>query len=100
MYIEPLVLQCMEWCDNFTLPFLVPLTTWLPSVHVPRVASLVIEEEITCAALVSTGQHVLLAMDNVVAMYHLATNRRVKVFRGGLGHLVLISRNTLYSLKK
>lgn len=75
-------MQCMEWCDNYTSPLLVPLTTWLDNVHTPLVTSMTHDHVISCAVLMPNGQHVIVATDTVISMYHLATRRHVKSFKG------------------
>ncbi|XP_052268653.1 protein qui-1-like [Dreissena polymorpha] len=81
-FIEPLMLQCMEWCDNYLLPFLVPLTSWLDNVHETHVTSMTFEHAITSSTLIPNGQHLIAASDNVIMMYHIATKRRIKTYVG------------------
>ncbi|XP_053393326.1 protein qui-1-like [Mercenaria mercenaria] len=86
-YIEPLVTQCMEWCDNYTLPLLVPLTTWLDKVHKPLVTSMSHDQPITCTSLMPNGQHIIIAAEYSISMFHIATRRKVKSFKGHTGEI-------------
>ncbi|KAL4241062.1 hypothetical protein ACF0H5_001840 [Mactra antiquata] len=87
-YIESFVTQCMEWCDNYTLPLLVPLTTWLENVHTPSITSMTYDHPISCAAIMPTTQHIVTAAEKDIAMIHIATRRQVKIFRG---HTALVT---------
>lgn len=84
LYIEPLVSQCMEWCDSYNHPIIVPLTTWLDNIHTPFVTSVTNLSSTTSAELLPNGQHVLVGSANRVQMYHIASKRMVKSFQGTL----------------
>ena len=86
LYIEPLVSQCMEWCDSYNHPILVPLTTWLDNIHTPCVDTIANLPNLTCAELLPNGQHVLIGSGNKVLMYHIASKRLVKSFQGLLNY--------------
>ena len=83
-HIDTLVQQCMEWCDSFHLPLLVPLTSWLPDPRTPLLLTLDQRTEgvtVICATL--NGQHLFCANDrNEINMFHVPSKTRVKTFAG------------------
>ena len=89
-HIDGLVQQCMEWCDSFHLPLLVPLTSWLPDPRTPLLLTLDQGTErvtIICATL--NGQHLFCASDTSdIKMFHVPSKTLVKTFTGKLIYLI------------
>ncbi|XP_069122816.1 protein qui-1-like isoform X2 [Argopecten irradians] len=85
-YLEPLVTQCMQWCDAYSQPLLIPLTTWLPSPFVPLATT--IPEVWGCKVIttVFSSQHVICTVrQQDIALYHVSTGKIVKAFSGHKG---------------
>ncbi|KAK3600882.1 hypothetical protein CHS0354_019230 [Potamilus streckersoni] len=89
--IDCLVTQCMEWCDSYCLPILVPLTSWLTDSHTPFITSLTEFYNIACIVPHFNNQHVIVAQENVIIMYHLATKKPVKRFEGHSGKITCLT---------
>ncbi|XP_060065629.1 protein qui-1-like [Ylistrum balloti] len=85
-YLEPLVTQCMQWCDAYSLPLLIPLTSWLSSPFVPLATT--ISDVWGCRVLstVFSSQHVICSVrQQDIALYHVSTGKIVKAFSGHKG---------------
>ncbi|XP_033752140.1 NACHT domain- and WD repeat-containing protein 1-like isoform X2 [Pecten maximus] len=90
-YLEPLVTQCMQWCDAYSQPLLIPLTTWLPSPFVPLATT--IPDVWGCRVLttVFSSQHVICTVrQKDIALYHVSTGKIVKAFTGHKGSVKCI----------
>lgn len=81
--MESLVTQCMQWCDGYSQPLLIPLTTWLPSPFVLLATSISDVRGCRVLTLVYSSQHVICTvMHQDIALYHVPTGRIVKSFAG------------------
>ena len=82
-HIGPLIQQCMEWCDSFTLPILVPLSSWLPDPRAELITSVEIPEGVTKVCTTVNGQHVFCATPrNDIRMYHIPSKTLIKTLTG------------------
>ena len=82
-HIEQLVQQCMEWCDSYNLPLVVPLSSWLPDPRIPLVQSIDCPEDITKLCPTRNGQHLFCATTkNDVHMYHVPSKKLIKSMTG------------------
>ncbi|CAK9296534.1 unnamed protein product [Gordionus sp. m RMFG-2023] len=83
-YLDNLVIQAMEWCDSYTLPLLVPLSSWL-AISTPD-----LYDAFTCSdttgglsILAPSSQHILMTTKfNQVHMYHLGSHEFIRPFKG------------------
>lgn len=82
-YIESLVTQCMQWCDGYSRPILIPMTSWLPCPHVPSLASIATLYGITCFVPSNNNQYFFCNHGQMdIAMHHLPSKRLLKLFCG------------------
>jgi hypothetical protein len=73
----------MAWCDSYNLPLLVPLTSWLQMPRKVLVTSLGGIEGCTYLSVLKDNQHLLCTVGFVnIAIYHIPTNRTVRIFSG------------------
>ncbi len=87
LHIESLVQQCMEWCDSYNLPILVPLSTWLPDPRVECVLTINTQQAVATVCPTNNGQHIFCASDKSdITMYHVPSNKRLKTISGNLTH--------------
>ncbi|KAL5018424.1 hypothetical protein ScPMuIL_004146 [Solemya velum] len=85
-YIESLVTQCMQWCDGYSRPILIPMTSWLPCPHVPSLASIATLYGITCFVPSNNNQYFFCNHGQMdIAMHHLPSKRLLKLFCGHKG---------------
>ncbi|XP_013395515.1 NACHT and WD repeat domain-containing protein 2-like [Lingula anatina] len=78
-----LIMQCMQWCDNFDLPILVPLTPWLVDPRSPLVTEVDCPEGAELVAIVNSGQHVFYTTTTYsIQMRHLASKKKIMSFEG------------------
>ena len=85
-YVEPLVQQCMEWCDSYTLPLVVPLTVCLPDPRPALVTSVAVGSDIVQLCPTTSAQHVFCAdsSQHSITMYHVPSGRYIRTFPGKL----------------
>lgn len=82
-YIEPLVTQSMQWCDTYSEPLFIPMTSWLPSPYLPLVASLDCVDGANLIAPLRNNQHILCSYGLLdIAMYHVPSKKLLKLFSG------------------
>jgi len=83
-YVEPLVQQCMEWCDSYALPLVVPLTTWLPDPRPALVTTVAVSDDVVRLCPTISSQHVFCAdgSEHVISMYHVPTSKHIRTFTG------------------
>lgn len=82
-YIEPLVTQSMQWCDTYSEPLFIPMTSWLPSPYLPLVASLDCVDGANLIAPLRNNQHILCSYGLLdIAMYHIPSKKLLKLFSG------------------
>ncbi|XP_006814909.1 NACHT domain- and WD repeat-containing protein 1-like [Saccoglossus kowalevskii] len=80
--LENLVQQAMEWCDLYTRPLLVPLSSWLPNPRESLVTSLSCEG-LTWMTVTLDNQNVICATrSNAVTVYHIASKQRIRNYHG------------------
>ncbi|XP_077999411.1 NACHT domain- and WD repeat-containing protein 1-like [Glandiceps talaboti] len=80
--LENLVQQAMEWCDLYTRPLLVPLSSWLPNPRDALVTTLPCEG-LTWMTVTQDNQNVICATrSNTVAVYHIASKDRIREYHG------------------
>ena len=81
--VESLILQCMEWCDGYSLPLLVPLSSWLPDPRSSLVLSINVSEPISQICPTRNGQHLICATSKSdIYIYHVASRKPVKTLSG------------------
>jgi len=84
------VQQCMEWCDSYALPLVVPLTTWLPDPRPALVTTVVTVGggggggDVVRLAPTVSAQHVFCAdgAEHAVSMYHVPSGKHIRTFTG------------------
>ena len=83
-YIEPLVQQCMEWCDSYALPLVVPLTTWLPDPRPALVTTVTVGDSVERLCPTTSSQHVFCAesSQHSINMYHVPSGKHIRTFAG------------------
>lgn len=82
-HMEILVQQCMEWCDSYTLPILVPLSSWLPDPQQTLVKTITCSEPIELIATTKNSQHLFCTTSGFkVLMYHIASGSQIRVLEG------------------
>jgi len=88
-FIEPLVQQCMQWCDSYTLPLVVPLTTWLPDPRPALVTTVTVSDDVVRLCPTISSQHVFCAdsSQHAISMYHVPTRKRIRTFTGKPGQV-------------
>ncbi|XP_070545412.1 protein qui-1-like [Ptychodera flava] len=80
--LENLVQQAMEWCDLYTRPLLVPLSSWLPNPRDVLVTTLSCEG-LTWMTVTHDNQNVICATrNNVVVVYNIASKERIREYHG------------------
>lgn len=83
LYVEPLVTQSMQWCDTYSEPLFIPMTSWLPSPYLPLVASLDCVDGANLIAPLRNNQHILCSYGLLdIAMYHVPSKKLLKLFSG------------------
>lgn len=83
LYVEPLVTQSMQWCDTYSEPLFIPMTSWLPSPYMPLVASLDCVDGANLIAPLRNNQHILCSYGLLdIAMYHVPSKKLLKLFSG------------------
>ena len=93
-HLEPLVQQCMEWCDAYHHPILVPLSSWLPDPRAdpPLVTQVDCEDGGVGGAIIPTpsNQHLFMAAgagtsksnNGDIKMYHVASSKLIRTLSG------------------
>jgi len=83
-YVEPLVQQCMEWCDSHGSPLIVPLTTWLPDPRPALVTAVTVGDDVALLCPTISSQHVFCAegTTHAVSMYHVPSGKHIRSFTG------------------
>ena len=77
-HLDSLVSQAMEWCDQFTRPLLVPLTSWLPTQHDSLITTVTCGREIAKMAVTNDNQRVIVTTnDRTVSCYKLASSQKL-----------------------
>ncbi|XP_064601514.1 protein qui-1-like [Liolophura sinensis] len=90
--IDSLVTECMQWCDSYSLPLIVPLTPWLPDPRNPLITSLEVSDGITKVLPTQNSQHILCATEkNVISMYHVPSRKLVTTFSGHAGVVLCLT---------
>lgn len=68
----------MEWCDQFTRPLLVPLTSWLPTQHDSLISSVQCGSEIVKMVVSTDNQQIILITnDRTLVCYKLASSEKL-----------------------
>ncbi|XP_063968859.1 protein qui-1-like [Lytechinus pictus] len=76
--LDSLVAQAMEWCDQFTRPLLVPLTSWLPTQHDSLITSVQCGREIVKMVVSTDNQQIIVTTnDRTLACYKLASSEKL-----------------------
>ncbi|XP_072165436.1 NACHT domain- and WD repeat-containing protein 1-like [Diadema setosum] len=76
--LDSLVTQAMEWCDQFTRPLLVPLTSWLPTQHDSLISTVQCGSEIVKMAVSYDNQQIFVTTnDRTLACYKLASSEKL-----------------------
>eukprot|EP00057_Strongylocentrotus_purpuratus_P026890 XP_011681364.1 PREDICTED: dynein assembly factor with WDR repeat domains 1-like [Strongylocentrotus purpuratus] len=76
--LDSLVAQAMEWCDQFTRPLLVPLTSWLPTQHDSLISSVQCGSEIVKMVVSTDNQQIILITnDRTLVCYKLASSEKL-----------------------
>ncbi|KAK3091789.1 hypothetical protein FSP39_022622, partial [Pinctada imbricata] len=85
-YIQQLVRQCMQWCDNYQKALFVPLTSWLPNPHVSHVTSIDNLDGGCISVPLQNNQHVVSSYGlQDIAVYHVPSKKVIKIFSGHHG---------------
>ena len=82
-HVEPLVQQCIDWCDSYKMPLIIPLTSWLPDPR-PALVAVVSDAKSTLKVCPTrNAQHIFCAdSDHVINMYHVPSGKHVRAFAG------------------
>ncbi|CAH1794783.1 unnamed protein product [Owenia fusiformis] len=95
-YIEPIVTQCMQWCDTYTLPLVVPFNSWLQTPDVDLVNKIHNPGSTHAVATFNT-HHIFCNVNatNNIVMYHGPSKTLVKTFAGHRDKItcILMSHN-------
>ena len=84
-YIQSLIKQTVEWCENYSSPILIPLSSWLESPENLLITKLDNPDGILKLAITSFNQHVFFStFKNEICMYHVPSKKLVKKFNGNL----------------
>ena len=87
-HLEPLVQQCMEWCDAYSSPILVPLSSWLPDPRSdpPLVTTVMCDEGggVTAICPTPSVQHLFVgsSKNGDIKMYHVASGKLIRSLTG------------------
>ncbi len=77
-YLESLVNNAMEWCEQFTRPLVVPLASWLPTPREPFLSTLQTGDPIMLMTVSHDNQCVFcVRQDNSLAAYKVASQEKV-----------------------
>ena len=82
-HIDTLVQQCMEWCDSYNLPLVVPLSSWLPDPRIPLVQTIEDPDDIHVICSTKNSQHIFCGTsENEIKMYHVPSKKLIKTLVG------------------
>ncbi|XP_061166036.1 protein qui-1-like [Saccostrea echinata] len=82
-FTESLVTQSMQWCDTYNEPLFIPMTSWLPSPHLPLVATMDGLDGANLIAPLHNNQHILCSYGLLdIGMYHVPSKKLLKLFSG------------------
>ncbi|XP_064642967.1 protein qui-1-like [Lineus longissimus] len=86
-HLNSLVVQSMQWCDSYSLPLLIPLTSWLPCPTLELIGRIDCPNNIGIAATNQSCQHVFCTNGSDVSMYHIASKKTIKAYKANNGKL-------------
>jgi len=99
-HVEPLVQQCMEWCDSYPLPLVVPLTTWLPDPRPALVTTVTVGYDVESICPTVSYQHVFCAesWQHNISMYHVPSGKHIRTFAGRLREPLRLTENDRHEI--
>lgn len=81
--MKALVAQATEWCENYSQPYLIPLSSWQESPENLLITKIDHPDGILKVAVTSFNQHVFFStIKHEICMYHVPSKKLVKKFTG------------------